>query len=244
MDAIAERYGLADAAIRTKAAGTDLLESSEPPAAMVERHAVLAGAIEDGTLDIALFEETERRLNALREQFRIGEAPTFGPFDSTLWDVTRAVARRGLRTASGNDAPTLPDDPSTVIIAFARLRNLEVVDRFGLPTVMADAIAQNLPHARMITLSPQVTADEVDAALEAARTAKTLVVMTRDAIQHADQVAIGRQIFDAGGDARKVHVCLRGPYDRELLGDVDETVLTFGDPVVTLQALAKAFAGR
>jgi len=244
MDAIAERYGLADSAIRTKAAGTDLLESSEPPAAMVERHEVLARAIEDGTLDVTLFEQTSQRLNALRERFGIGQAPEFAPFDDGLWEKTHEIARRALRTVSGNIVPALPNDPSTVIIAFARLRNLEVVDRFGLPSVMADAIAENLPDARMITLSPDLDEDEVQAALAAARDATTLVVMTRDAIQHADQVELGTRLFEATTDARKVHVCLRGPYDRGLLGDVDETVMTYGDPVVTLRALARAFGER
>jgi beta-N-acetylhexosaminidase len=244
MDAIATRYGLTDAAIRTKAAGTDLLESSEPPAAMIERHEALADAIGDGTLDIALFEETERRLQDLRERFHIGEAPVFAPFAGELRERTQEVARRALRTASGSAIPALPDDPSTVIIAFARLRNLEVVDRFGLPSVMEDAIATDLPHATMITLSPELTDGEVDAAITAAQGATTLVVMTRDAINHEDQIAVGKRLLDAAGDARTIHVCLRGPYDRGLLGDVDETIFTFGDPVVTLRAIASAFAGK
>lgn len=244
MDAIAERYGLADAAIRTKAAGTDLLESSEPPAAMVERHQVLASAIEDGALDVALFEATERRLNALRERFNIGQTPSFAPFDEGIREKTRDVARRALRTASGKSVPVLEHGSSTVIIAFARLRNLEVVDRFDLPGVMANAVAESLPAARMLTLSPDLADDEVQAALQAAGEATTLVVMTRDAIQHSDQVDLGRRLFTAAGDARKVHVCLRGPYDQDLLGEVDETVMTYGDPAVSLQALATAFAGH
>jgi hypothetical protein len=109
---------------------------------------------------------------------------------------------------------------------------------------MADAVAESIPHARMITLSPQVKNGEIDAVLAAAGEARTLVVMTRDAIQHEDQVALGRRLLDASGDARKIHVCLRGPYERGMLGDVNETVFTYGDPVVTLQALAQAFAGR
>lgn len=243
MDAIARRYGSADASIRTKAAGADVLESSEPPDTMVERHTVLSQAIEDGTLDIALFEATERRMNGLRERFRIGEMPKFSPFDEGLREKVWTMARRALRTVSGNAVPVLEDHPSTAIIAFARLRNLEVVDRFGLPTVMATAIAENLPNVQVITLSANLSNDEVDTALGAAREAKTIVVMTRDAISHPDQVEIGRRLMDSSGEARKVHVCLRGPYDQGLLGDVDETVMTYGDPVVSLQAVAQAFAG-
>lgn len=243
MDAIAERYGLADAAIRTKAAGSDLLESSEPPAAMMERHDVLSRAIEDGTLNIALFEETERRLQELRERFRIGVSTNFRPLGRELRTQAQEVARRALRTASGGAVPVLPDDASTVIIAFARLRNLEVVDRLGLPTVMADAIAELLPNARMLTLSPEPTEQEIREAMAAAGAATTLVVMTRDAIQHEDQVHLGSRLIDAGSGARTIHVCLRGPYDHGMLGEVDETVFTYGDPAVTLRALAEAFGG-
>ena len=72
----------------------------------------------------------------------------------------------------------------------------------------------------------------------------TVVVMTRDAINHPDQVDLGRRLFDTVDGSKKIHVCLRGPYDRGMLGDVDETVMTYGDPVVSLQALAHAFAGE
>jgi hypothetical protein len=67
--------------------------------------------------------------------------------------------------------------------------------------------------------------------------------MTRDAINYPDQVELGTRLFNVTEGAEKVHVCLRGPYDRGMLGEVDETVMTYGDPVVSLQALADAFAG-
>src|SRR5699024_5338345 len=72
MDAIAEGWGLAEAAIMAKAAGVDVLESSEAPEAMVQRHEALVNAVESGRLDIGLFQKTAERLNALRERFAIG----------------------------------------------------------------------------------------------------------------------------------------------------------------------------
>jgi hypothetical protein len=41
-----------------------------------------------------------------------------------------------------------------------------------------------------------------------------------------------------------IHVALRGPYDRGLLGPVEATILTFGDPAVTLRALPAVLAGE
>jgi hypothetical protein len=72
-----------------------------------------------------------------------------------------------------------------------------------------------------------------------------LVVMTRDATDNTDQVDIASQAIAATpSGARVIHVALRGPYDRGLLGPVEATILTFGDPAVTLRALPAVLAGE
>lgn len=245
MDAIAAGWGLEEAAILAKAAGVDVLESSEGPEAMLARHAALVRAVETGRLSEQHFTSTADRLNALRQQFPIGEtAPAYSRIEQFRL-AAQAIARRTLRTGSGAPVPVVPNDADTVILAFARLRNLEVVDRFDLPTVMEHAIATALPNARRITISSEPGAIEIEHAIAAASTAGTLVVATRDAIQHTYQQEIGKRIMAAAPPAsRRIHINLRGPYDAGLLGEVDETVFTFGDAVVSLQALAEALAGR
>jgi beta-N-acetylhexosaminidase len=244
MDAIAAGWGLEEAAILAKEAGADVLESSEGPDAMVARHAALVKAVETGRLDEQHFRATAIRLENLRQQFNIGENPPDYSDSNAVRKAAREIAKHTLRTASGAVVPVVPDDESTVIIAFARLRNLEVVDRFDLPSVMEQAMATHLPNARMITISSDPTEDEIERALAAAGAAQTLVVATRDAIQHPYQQVSGTRLMEAASQAaRRIHVNLRGPYDVGLLGDVEETVFTYGDAVVSLQALASALAG-
>jgi hypothetical protein len=36
---------------------------------------------------------------------------------------------------------------------------------------------------------------------------------------------------------------MRGPYDAGIFGDVSDTLLTFGDPAVTVEALVNILAG-
>lgn len=244
MDAISKEWGIGEAAILAKAAGVDVLESSEPPAAMLERHAALVNAVESGRLDIAIFEQTAARLEHLREQFSIGKADTPDVNTSTIREAVQAIAQKTIRTASGNPVPTVENDPCTVIIAFARLRNLEVVDRFDLPTVMEKALAEKLPRATVRTISSEPLNEEIAEAIALAATAKTLLVCTRDAIQHTYQQEIGSSIIASAPEtAQTIHVNLRGPYDRGLIGNVDETIFTHGDAVVSLRALASALAG-
>lgn len=244
MDAIAREWGLAEAAIMAKAAGVDVLESSEGPEAMLARHDALVAAVESGRLGIELFGQTAERLDALRERFSIGVPPDVVDDTDQIRQAAQRIARQTIRTASRGAAPTVPNEPDTVIIAFARLRNLEVVDRFDLPTVMEQAVADQLPNARMLTLSSEPGNNEIAEAQKLAAGAKTLVVCTRDALQHIYQQQIGTSIFAAASASTKtIHVNLRGPYDVGLMGEVDETVFTYGDAVVSLQTLASAFAG-
>jgi hypothetical protein len=222
-----------------------VLESSEGPDAMLQRHQVLADAIKSGRLDITIFERTVNRLDALRDQFEIGRVPESAIDVETIRQAAQAIAIQTLRTSSGTPVPLVSNDPGTVIIAFARLRNLEVVDRFDLPAVMEEAIRARLPKAQILTISSEPLNDEIAQAIALAAAAKTVVVCTRDAIQHTYQQDIGSQILaHAPAEAKTIHVNLRGPYDVGLLGDVDETVFTFGDAVVSLRALASALAGN
>lgn len=245
MDAIAREWGLEEAAILAMEAGVDVLESSEGPEAMLARHAALVQAVENGRLGIEVFERTAERLNDLRARFNIGAEVKSESDPESVRNAAQQIAFQTIRTASGGAVPQVPNREDSVIIAFARLRNLEVVDRFDLPTVMEAAIAEQLPDAQMLTLSSDPTPEEISQAIALASGASMLVICTRDAIQHEYQQQIGKEILAAApADARKLHVNLRGPYDIELLGEVDETLFTYGDAVVSLRALAEALSGR
>lgn len=244
MEAIATGWGLDEAAILAKHAGVDILESSEGPESMVARHAALMTAVESGRLDTTLFTATADRLESLRQRFTIGDPAPDVSETEAVRRAAQLIARRTIRTASGADIPALANVADTVVIAFARLRNLEVVDRFDLPTVMEQEISAQLPAVRMITLGSDPTEDEIGRAMAAAGSATTIVVATRDAIQHIYQQEIGSKLMAVAPiDATRIHVNVRGPYDVGLLGSVDETVFTYGDAVVSLRALVSALTG-
>jgi len=67
-------------------------------------------------------------------------------------------------------------------------------------------------------------------------------LLTRDATDHTYQVEIGKKLIARADANRVIHVALRGPYDAGIFGDVDDTLLTYGDPAVTVQALVDILA--
>ena len=243
MDAISTRYGHAASTVQAKAAGVDVLESNETPALLVERHQALVTALADGTLSVEIFETTEQRLNKLREWFQIGEVPELGPPDERFRDSARQVAARTIRSAKGA-FQRLDPSRKTVVVDFQRLRHFEFGDPFNLGRIVQQGITGRLPNATVVTLSHDPADPEIAHAHEAVAGADTLVLMTRDATDNTYQAEIGRDLISRAGAGRVIHVALRGPYDAGIFGDVDDILLTYGDPAVTLEALVEKLAGQ
>ncbi|HEU0163673.1 MAG TPA: glycoside hydrolase family 3 protein [Thermomicrobiales bacterium] len=245
MAAIEARYGHGDAAIRCKLAGVDVLEANESIAHQRSRFHALIDAARDGTVPLAIFERTVERLVALRSRFAIGRDP--GPLGGAdpAWDTTaREIAARAIvALPEGGFLPIRPD-ANLGVIDFQRLRATEAEDPFNRAGVFRTAAMETFTNARVVTLGNTPRQEEIDEAISLASDVETLVVMTRDAALNPNQVEIGTQaISRAGEETRIIHVALRGPYDRGIFGDVDATILTFGDPAVTLRVLPGALGG-
>lgn len=245
MDAIHDRYGLEDTAIRCKAAGVDVLESNESLDKQLVRFQALVSAVDDGFLPRELFMATVQRLERLRSTYGLAEpTPPLPPVDPTLRAEAERIAAGTI--AHLGDGPFIPlgDDAPALLVDFQRLRSSEAEDPFNRAGVIREETALHLPSARVATLGQRPTEEDIGFAVHAARSAVTVVLMTRDATDAPDQVEIARRIIDAAGpDARIVHVALRGPYDAGALGPVSDTLLTFGDPAVTLKLLVGVLAG-
>lgn len=244
MDAISTRYGTADGTVGAKAAGVDCLESNETPAQIADRHAALVAAIEDGRLPVELFEATERRLAALRERFGVGARRHVAQADGSLRDRAREVAARTIRTADGGDFRPLEAGRRTVVVDFQRRRASEAEDPFNRAGIVRNGLAERRPDVHVVTLSHEPDDAELATMREAVADAEVLVIMTRDATDNGYQVEIARDLIARANPSRVVHVALRGPYDAGTLGEVRDTLLTFGDPAVTLEALVERLVGE
>lgn len=246
MDAIDRRYGLAETAIRCKAAGVDVLESNESLDRQLVRHAALTGAIESGDLPAGLFTRTWERLEQVRNGYALGEAaPSLGPQPDWWRREAAAIARRTIAVAGGGPFRPIAPSERALVVDFQRLRTTEAEDPFNRGGVIREAARHLLPNATVATLAHTPVAEDVALAIDAADAddPDVLVILTRDAVDLPYQVEIARLVAAAAPDARVIHVALRGPYDAGILGDVESTLLTFGDPAVTLYGLVDVLTG-
>jgi len=246
MDAINDRYGLEDTAIRCKAAGVDVLESNESLNKQLVRFRALVAAVDDGSLAGELFATTVERLHSLRAAYGIEEpTPPLPPADPTLRAEAERIAAGTIAVVGGGPFAPIGADESALLVDFQRLRSSEAEDPFNRGGIIREESALQLPGTRVATLSHEPGEEEAAFAIDAARLAQTIVIMTRDATDVSYQVESSRRVIEAAGaDARIVHVVLRGPYDIGILGPVSDTILTFGDPAVTLKMLVGMLAGQ
>ncbi|MGI8483987.1 MAG: glycoside hydrolase family 3 protein, partial [Thermomicrobiales bacterium] len=246
MDAIEKRYGHGDAAIRCKLAGIDVLEANESVANQLTRFRALAAALEDGTVPASNFERTNERLQALRMHFDIGRDPgELGNPDPSWNAKAEEIAARTIVALPDGQFSPIAADANLGVIDFQRRRASEAEDPFNRAGVFRTAAQGNFTHARVATLGHEPAETEIALAIALAADVDTLVIMTRDATDNGYQVDIAkRAIAKVTPGARVIHVALRGPYDEGILGKVDSTILTFGDPAVTLRVLPRMFTGE
>ena len=244
MRAITRAFGHAEAAIIAKLAGVDVLEANESLDDQRVRHEALVDALESGRISDQQFLPTIDRLAAVRQRYGIdGEPHPLPEQPASLRETARAITARTV--AHAGNAPFRPVDPAgAVIIDFQRSRTTEAEDLIGRAGVLRNAVDAHLPGASVVTLGQELTDDEIDRALDAASGARTLVIMTRDASDLPRQVEIAnRAIAAAPETTRVVHCPMRGPYDAGTLDRVDDWLFIFGDPALSIEALAAALAG-
>lgn len=245
MKAIEERYGHGDSAVRCKLAGIDVLETNEFTAHQRARFQALLATLEDGTIPMSVFERTAERLQKLREQFDIGHDPGKLKPATPSWNSrAKEIATRTIATLPNGRFEPIATNAQVGIIDFQRFRASEVEGPFSRAEVFRMATLAIFPRDRIAPLGHEPHDSKIAAALADVNDVDALAIMTRDATDNPNQVDVAlRAISRIRPGTRVIHIALRGPYDAGLLGPVDATLTTFGDPAVTLQVLPRILAG-
>ncbi len=123
-----------------------------------------------------------------------------------------------------------------------RARSSIAEDPVDRAAVLRDAVTAAFPRA----VSATVAAEPVPAELERARAltegCDAILLVTRDAEQVEHHARLGRELVM--GPRPLVHAAVRAPFDAHLFPGAAATLLTYGDPPVSLRALVDVLAGR
>jgi beta-N-acetylhexosaminidase len=245
MRAITQNYGAGESAVLAALAGVDAMFFSHTRQNQAAAYDALLHAAESGRLPLAQIEAANARLDAFTRRFPVaepGDLSTIRRSDHLY--VCQAAAEAGtvLVTATPDVFPLRPQKQRIAAIEFASSLETGVLDQGGL-TGLGTLLRTQVPDIEHIALN---AADPQPAALEEARrmahTADITIVTTRSAHLLPPQCEIAQEILDIA--SKGILLCLRNPYDIEVLQGADAILCTCGDGAPSLQAAADALLGR
>jgi beta-N-acetylhexosaminidase len=231
MGAIGALCPMGEAAVRTAAAGHDLLlVCHTAPAQRAAYQAVLA-AYRDKTLPLGPLERSMARLDALdakRTERFSGGAPAA---ESDGIALARAMAARAVAVVAAPDAGWRPALNGRVLAIFPRLSAL--ADRITIEPEMQtearyviDGMAPHGVRPEVLVVGVEPTAEEIERAREAAAAADATVLFLYDAHLYKSN----RAMLEAcqAGACRLAVVLMRDPWDAEYLAPGVAALTAFG----------------
>lgn len=243
MQAIAARYTPSESAIRSKAAGADVLLPLGTLESQIEVARALAVAVERGELCHESFAATARRLDDLREAYGIThEVPPFAEPASALYDTALAIARRGLTITRGAESLPLPRNARLALIDCVLPRFALVEEAFERAALLQSLMTQAFPNTSSLAIGPELSQEQQAEARALAESSEIVVLVTRNATLLPRQAEFARALAELGRPL--VLAAVRSPYDAILIPNAAAVLLTYGDPEVSLHALVDVLAGR
>jgi beta-N-acetylhexosaminidase len=243
MQAIAAQFSPSEAALRSKAAGADVLLPLGSLQSQVEVAQSLAAAVQNGDLLHTAFAATAQRLDKLRAAYNIAhELPPFTAPDPALYDAALAIARRGITVAQGIEKLPLARDTRLALIDCVLPRFSLVEEAFERAALLAALTTEAFPNTTGLTLSPDLSDDELAEARALVEASDAVLLVTRNAALIPAQARLAQMLARLGRPL--IHAAVRMPYDAAVVPGAAATLLTYGDPDVSLHALIDVLAGR
>jgi beta-N-acetylhexosaminidase len=242
MQAIAAMYPASTAARMAKAAGADVVLPLGTLDEQIAVAAALCDAVAAGELPVAAFEATAHRLDALRRAYNITSAvPPFAAPDAMLYDEALTIARKSITVVHGSDVLPLAPHTRLALIDCLLPRFSLVEEAYARAETLNGLVSRGFPNVRAMTVGAEPTDGDVDRALALARQSDAVLLITRNAALSAERTRFVQAL--SASPTPVIHVAAGLPYDAGLLGSAAATVLTYGDPDVSLAALVDVVAG-
>lgn len=247
MQAITQNYGAGESAVLAALAGVDAMFFSHTRPNQEAAYEALLRAAESGRLPRVRIEAANARLDAFTHQFPAVEPGSLSAIRRPdHLAVCRAAAEAGtvLIAASAETFPLQPEHQRIAVIEFASHLETGALDHSQRgATGLGARLHEQAPQITHLALNP---ADPAPAALEEARRMARDADVTLVATRSAHLVPVQRQIAQELLDSarRSILLCLRNPYDVEVLTGADTVLCTCGDGAPSLEAAVDALLGR
>ncbi|MHC1788926.1 glycoside hydrolase family 3 protein [Solidesulfovibrio sp.] len=249
MGAVVAPYGTPEASVLALLAGADVLligaDAGRPASERLEAMDRVVAAVHSGRVPLARLNTAVKRVLRLKERHGLLDAAALAaplpapqtqvgrPQDAAL---ARRIAARSL-TAFGPTTPVLPlpaDD--SVLVVRPRLGR-DVID------AEAETAVALWPGLQVCFLPPDPDQHAIEATLEKASRATTVVLLATDARRRDGQRRLAQALAGLNPQ-RFVLVAAQSPYDLPLLPRAAVRIATYGEAPASLEALGHSLFTR
>lgn len=237
MKAISGNYGAGESAVLSALAGMDMILFSHTRSMQEEAYDALLEAAKSGRLPLSRIDEAVGRVQAFKATYAITEPPKL---ELIRHPDHLAIAQKAARAAvvlhHGELAP-LDLSQNITLVEFASVFDS---DAFGAETKtnFGGLLRQTLPHINHVALYPP----HYEGTVEAVEKADVLILASRSAHLNPKQLEMANQLLQKA--RYSILLCLRNPYDVEVLHGAKVVLCTCGDSTPSLQAAIDALTGQ
>ena len=240
MKAITDGWGAGESAVLAVLAGVDMLLFSHTRQQQEAAYHALLQAVECDRIPLERIDRSVARIQTLKRRFEQKNLPPLNVVQSAAHQsLARKAARAGTVLLKPGAAFPIPPDASPIVsVEFSAQTVSDAVEASSY-SGFSQYLRERIPQAECHIISPASDATQKVAA--AVQDADQVIVATRNAHLLPAQAQLAQSIIDRAQTT--VLVCLRNPYDADVLSGADTIICTNGDSRPSLQAAVDAICG-
>jgi len=245
MKAITDHYGPGESAVLAALAGVDLLLFSHERELQETAIGAVVAAVKSGRILMDALDESVARIQQLKRDYPAQLPTDISEVHSpSHLEVMNNTARQTL-TLIQKDENVFPLDVNSDeigLIEFASFMDTGIIEKGDL-TRFAGVFEKAFPQSSIVSLQAfDAASNPVQRALQIAAEKSFIVLATRNAHLYPEELDIARQVVQQAENV--ILLCLRNPYDVDVLPGASTVLCTCGDGMPSLIAAVDALRGE
>ncbi len=246
MNAITKHYGAAESGVLAALAGHDVIFFSHTHDYQQAVFDALLAAAESGRLSTERIESANQHIAAMIERYPVEPRPALTTIRSPEHLAIMRQAAEASIVVQNADSGIFPlrrdTDQRIALVEFAPYLDTAATDS-GRLSSLAGLVEATAPEVTICSLPVGEWSEGLrESARTLARTADVLVLATRNAHLWEQELEFARELLQLAHQT--ILVCLKNPYDADVLPSADTIVFTLGASEPSLQAAVAALFGE
>ena len=243
MKAIADNYGIGEAAVLAVEAGVDILLACHTLSAQREIRNAVINAVKTGRVPESRIDESLERILALKQKYQLDER-RFADTQEVLQRLGTPEHKELQRKIAESSITVVKDRDQLLPVVVCGKCSILVTGLHRSVEQLAEAISEYHTSIKAI----QADQDNIDEAVKAAYRSAAAIVVTcpkepwTQPINEAAQVELVKRIYATGTPT--VVIAVREPYDLRHFPEIGTYVATYGYMKVQLETAAKLLFGK